>query len=161
MVDAVVTMVFLLVGVVFAVAVLGWFWVGGRYRLPSGEFGPAELAWVAREAGDLLSELAPEAILLAEKERAVEAALRDERDGALEAVARWRLEEAGLRGVREAFSRVSVLVEEDPARAVRELPALRVLLENGLEACDEVLGMLGVAGKMVESVERGEGREGE
>jgi hypothetical protein len=69
--------------------------------------------------------------------------------------------EAGLRGFWEEFVRASVLVEEDPARAVRELPALRVLLEEGLEACDEVLGMLGVAGQMVEPVERGEGRGGE
>jgi len=160
-VEAVVTTVFLLVGVVFVVSVLGWFWVGERYRLPSEELGPAERAWVAREAGDLLAELAPEAILLVGKERAVEAALRDERDGALGAAARRRMGEAGLRGFWEEFVRASVLVEEDPARAVRELPALRVLLEEGLEACDEVLGMLGVAGQMVEPVERGEGRGGE
>lgn len=161
MADAVVTTMFLLIGVVFVASVLGWLWLGERYRLPSEDLGPVERAWVAREAGDLLAELAPEAILLVEKERAVEAALRDESAGTLGAVARWRLGEVGLRGFWEGFVRASVLVEEDPGRAVRELPALRVLLEEGLEACDEVLGMLGGAGEMVEPVERGEGRGGE
>ncbi len=161
MADAVVTTVFLLIGVAFVVAVLGWFWVGERYRLPPEELGPVERAWVAREAGDLLAELAPEAILLVERERAVEAALHDGREGASGAFARWRSGEAGLRGFWEGFARVSVLVEEDPAMAVRELPALRVLLEEALEACDEVLGMLGGVGEMVEPIERGEGRGGE
>jgi hypothetical protein len=159
--DAVVTTVFLLIGVAFVVAVLGWFWAGERYRLASEGLGPAERAWVAREAGDLLAEFAPEAILLVERERAVEAALRDERDAALAAFAWRRLEEAGLREFWEGFVRVSVLVEEDPAGAVRELPALRVLLEGGLEVCDELLGMLGGTGEIVEPVERSEGRGGE
>jgi hypothetical protein len=155
--DAVVTTVFLLIGAVFVAVVLGWFWVGERYRLPSEELGPAEQAWVAREAGDLLAELAPEVILLVEKERAVEAALLGKRAGASEALVRWRSGEAGLRRLWDGFARVSVLVEEDPALAIRELPALRGLLEEARQACDEVLGMLGV----VEPVERGEGRGGE
>jgi hypothetical protein len=92
-----------------------------------------------------------------EKERAVEAALLGKGAGASGALVRWRSGEAGLRAFWDGFARVSVLVEEDPALAVRELPALRVLLEEALEACDEVLGMLGV----VEPVERGEGRGGE
>lgn len=161
MADAVVTTVFLLMGVAFVVAVLVWFWVGERYRMPPEELGPVERAWVAREAGDLLSELAPEAILLAEKERAVEAALREGRgDSASGAFARWRSGEPGLRGFWNGFGRVSALVEEDPALAVRELPALRVLLDEALQACDEVLGMLGRVGEMVEPEERGEGRGG-
>ncbi len=155
------TTVLLLIGAVFVVSVLGWFWVGERYRLPSEELGPAEQAWVAREAGDLLAELAPEAIVLVEKERAVEVALRDGGDGASGAFERWRLGEASLRGFWDGFARVSVLVEEDPALAVRELPALRVLLEDAQEACDEVLGMLGGVGEMVDPVERGEGCGGE
>lgn len=155
MVEAVLTTVLLLVAVVFVSCVLGWFWVGERYRMPSEELGPAERAWVAREAGELLVELAPDAILLAERERAVALALRGEEGGALGVAVRRRLEEAGLRRFWEAFSRASVLVEEDPARAVRELPALRSLLEEGLEACEEVRGMLGGMG---ESIERGEGR---
>ena len=161
MADAVLTTVLLLIGAVFVVSVLGWFWVGERYRLPSEELGPVERAWVAREAGDLLAELAPEVIVLVEKERVVEAALRDGGNGALGAFERWRLEEESLRGFWEGFARVSVLLEEDPAMAVRELPALRVLLEEALEACDEVLGMLGGAGEMVEPVEKGEDRGGE
>ena len=108
----------------------------------------------------MLAELAPEAILLAEKERAVEASLEG-RDGALVAFARWRSGAAGLRGFWDGFARVSALVEEDPVTAVRELPGLRVLLEEALEACDEVLGMLGGVGEMVDPVERGEGRGGE
>ena len=158
--DAVVTTVLLLIGVAFVVLVLGWFWVGERYRLPPEELGPVERAWVAREAGELLAELPPEAILLAEKERAVEASLEG-RDGALVAFARWRSGAADLRGFWDGFARVSALVEEDPVTAVRELPGLRVLLEEALEACDEVLGMLGGVGEMVDPVERGEGRGGE
>ena len=159
--DAVVTTVLLLVGVAFVVLVLGWFWVRERYRRPPEELGPVERAWVAREAGELLAELAPEAILLAEKERAVEASLGEGRDGALDAFARWRSGAAGLRSFWDGFARVSALVEEDPVTAVRELPGLRVLLEEALEACDEVLGMLGGVGEMVDPVERGEGRGGE
>jgi len=159
--DAVLTTVFLLIGVAFVVAVLGWFWVGERYRMASEGLGPAERTWVAREAEELLAGLAPEAILLVEKERAVEAALRGEGDAALAAFARRRLGEAELRGFWEGFVRASMLVEEDPVRAVRELPALRVLLEGGLEVCDGLLGMLGGAGEMAEPVERGEGRGGE
>ena len=42
--DAVVTTVLLLIGVAFVVLVLGWFWVGERYRLPPEELGPVERA---------------------------------------------------------------------------------------------------------------------
>ncbi len=161
MADAVVTTVFLMIGAVFVVLVLGWFWVGERYRLPSQDLGPAERAWVTREAAGLLAELAPDVMLLVEKERTVEAALRDERIGASGAFALWRSGEAELRGFWEGFARASVLVEEDPARAVRELPALRGLLEKALEACDGVLGMLEGAEEMVEPAERGEDRGGE
>lgn len=161
MADAIVTTVFLLVGVAFVVAVLVWFWAGERYRMPPEEFGPVERAWIAREAGDLLSELAPGAILLAEKERAVKAVLREGRDSASGAFARWRSREPGWRGFWDGFARVSALVEEDPAMAARELPVLRVLLDEALQACDEVLGMLGRVGEMMEPQERGEGRGGE
>ena len=141
-------------GAAFAVLVLGWFWFGGWHRLPAEELCPARRAWVAREAGELLAELAPQAVLLAEKERAVEAALR-ESEGAAGALARRRLEGVDLRGVWGGFVRASALVDEDPAGAVRELPALRSLLEEGIGACDEVLGMLGA---VPETVERGEDR---
>jgi hypothetical protein len=152
LVEAILTTVLLLVAVLFLLGALGWYWVGGWYRMPAEEFGPAERAWLAREAGELLNELAPDVVLLAERERAVEVALRGE-GGALGLAARRRFGESGLRRFWESFSRASVLVEEDPARALKELPALRSLLEEGLEVCDEVLGMLGR-----ESVERGEGR---
>ena len=157
MAEAVVTTVLLVVGVAFVVLVFGWFWFGGWYRMPAEEHCPAERAWFAREAGDLLAELAPQAVLLVEKERSVGAALR-ESDGAAGAVARRRLEGVDLRGVWGRFVRASVLVDEDPAGAVRELPALRSLLEESIEACDEVLGMLGA---VAESVERGEDRGAE
>jgi hypothetical protein len=100
--DAVVTTVFLLFSAVFVALVLGWFWVGERYRLPSQDLGPAERAWVAREAADLLAELAPDVMLLVEKERAVEGALRDKRASASEAFARWRAGELGPRDFWEA-----------------------------------------------------------
>ncbi|MGH3145982.1 MAG: hypothetical protein ACRDTR_09300, partial [Rubrobacter sp.] len=153
--EAVLTTVLLLIAVVFVLGVLGWFWVGEGYLLPPEELGPAERAWVAREAGELLAELAPRVILLAGREKAVEVALRGEEGGVLGLAVRRRLEEADLLGFWVAFSLVSVVVEEDPARAVRELPALRARLEERLDACDEVLGMLG---GVRESVERGEGR---
>ena len=160
MAEAVVATVLLLVGAVFVVSVLGWFWVGGRYRSPDEGLGPAERAWVAREAGDLLAELAPRAILLVEKERAVEAALR-EGDPEGGAAARRRLERADLCDFWGRFVRASVLVDEDPAVAVRELPALGSLLEESLRACDEVLGMLGALPGTAERVERGGDRGGE
>ncbi|MDP9410539.1 MAG: hypothetical protein M3R38_08770 [Actinomycetota bacterium] len=161
MTETVMATVVLMIGAVFVVSVLGWFWVGGGYRQPPEGLGPAERAWVAGEVGDLLAELAPEAILLAERERLVEAALLDERDGALVIVARRRLAEAGLRGFWEGFVRASVLVEEDPALALRELRALRIVVKEALDVCEEVLGMLGVVEEMVKPVERGEGRGGE
>src|SRR3712207_5167572 len=117
--EAVLTTVLLLVAVGFVLGVLGWLWVGDRYRMPAEALGPAERAWLAREAAGLLAELAPDAILLAERERAVGVALRGVEGDALGRAARRRLGEASSRGFWEAFTRVWVLVEEDPALAVR------------------------------------------
>ena len=157
MADGVFATVVLLAGVLFVVLVLGWYWGGGWYRLPAEELGPAERAWVRRAAADLLAELAPQAFLLVERERAVEAALRRS-EGAAGAAERRRVEGLDLSDFWGRFVRASALVDEDPAEAVRELPALGSLLEEHLNACDEVLAILGVVPK---SVERGGARAGE
>jgi hypothetical protein len=145
----------LLGGVLFIVFVLVWFYAGERYRSPVDDLGPAEREWVAKEAADLLVELASWAIVLAQTERTVEAALRDREAGVRVAVCR-RLARAGLPEFWGEFLRASALVEEDPARAVRKLPALRSAMEESLEAYDEVIGMLGVADSGTSVVEWGE-----
>jgi hypothetical protein len=66
------------------------------------------------------------------------------------------LARAGLRQFWREFVRRPALVEENPARAIRELPALRSVMEESLEAYDEVLGMLGVANGRASVTERGE-----
>jgi hypothetical protein len=152
-----VTILILLGGVSFIVFVLVWFSVGERYRALADDLGPAEREWVAREAADLLAELASWAIVLVRMERVVEAELRDKETGVRVAVRR-RLDGAGSREFWSEFARGSALVEEDPARAVRELPALRSVMEESLEAYDEVLEMLGVANGRASVVERGEDR---
>lgn len=149
------TTLILLGGVSFIVFVLVWFSIGERYRTLADDLGPAEREWVAREAADLLAELASWALVLVRMERVVEAELRDREAGVRVAVRR-RLAQAGLREFWSEFARGSALVEEDPARAVRELPALRSVMEESLEAYDEVLEMLGVANGGTSVVERGE-----
>ena len=153
------TVVVLLGGFVFVVLVLVRFGAGELYRMPVDDLGPAEREWVAREAAGLLAELAVWALVLVRMERVVEAVLRDQEPGVRVAVRR-RLMRAGLPEFRGEFVRTSALVEEDPARAVRELPALRSALEESLQAYDEVLGMLGVADEMVLGTERGEDHGG-
>jgi hypothetical protein len=153
-----VTTLILLTGVLFIVIVLVWFAVGERYRTLADDLGPAEREWVSREAADLLAELASRAISLAQMERVVEAELRDREDSVRVSVRR-RLARAGSRESWSAFARGSALVEEDPVRAVRELPALRSAMEESLEAYHEVLVMLGVATSGTSVVEWGEEHE--
>lgn len=135
------TILILLSGVLFIVFVLVWFSVGERYRIPAEDLGPAEREWVASEAADLLAEMASWALVLVRMERAVEAELRGKGAGVRAAVRR-RLARANLREFWSEFARISGLVEEDPARVIRELPALWCVLEESQEAYDEVLGML-------------------
>lgn len=153
------TVVILLGGVLLIVSILVWFGASGRYRMLADDLGPAEREWVAREAVDLLAELASRALVLVRMERIVEAVLRDREAGMRVAVRRC-LMRAGLPEFWGEFVRTSALVEEDPARAVREMPALRSALEESLQAYDEVLGMLGVADESVLVVERGEDHGG-
>jgi hypothetical protein len=152
-----VTVVILLGGFVFVVFVLVWFAVGERYRTLADDLGRAEREWVGREAADLLAELASWAIVLVQTERVVEAMLRDQEVGVRVAVHR-RLAQADVRRFWSEFARGSALVEEDLARAVRELPALRSVMEESLETYDEVLEMLGVANGRASVIERGEDR---
>jgi hypothetical protein len=112
---------------------------------------------VAREAADLLAELASWAIVLVRMERVVEAELRD-KEASVRVAVRRRLDGAGSREFWTEFARGSALVDEDPAQAVRELPALRSVMEESLEAYEEVLGMLGVANGRASVVERDEDR---
>ena len=153
------TEVILLGGFVFVVFVLVRFGAGERYRTPADYLGPAERAWVAREAADLLAELASSALELARVERVVEAVLRDQ-EASVRVAVRRRLMRAGLPQFWGEFVRASELVEENPARAVRELPALRTALEESLQVYDEVLVMLGVANGGTSVVERGEDHGG-
>ena len=149
------TILILLSGVLFIVFVLVWFSVGERYRIPADDPGPAEREWLAREAADLLAELASWTLVVARAEWVVEAELRGKEAGMRVAVRR-RLARAGLREFWSEFARGSTLVEENQARAVRELPALRSVLEDSLEAYDEVLEMLGLANGRASVIERGE-----
>ena len=151
---AALTGVILLGGFVLVVFVQVRFGAGEWYRTPADDLGPAERAWVAKEAADLLAELASCALVLAQKEELVEALLRDREAGVRIAVRR-RLAKAGSREFRSEFAWASALVEENPAWVVRELPALRAALENSLEAYDEVLETLGVADGRGSVVERG------
>ena len=151
------TAILLLGGFVFVMFVVVRFGAGERYRTLANDLGPAEREWVAKEATDLLAELASSALVLARAERIVEAVLRDQETGVRVAVRR-RLMRAGLPEFWGEFLRASALVEEDPVRAVKELPALRSAMEESLEAYDEVLGMLGVVNGRASVVERGEDR---
>ena len=135
------TTLILLGGALFIIFVLVWFSVGERYRMPADDLGPAEREWLTKEAADLLAELASWAFELARMERAVEAELRDAEAGVRVAVRR-RLARADLRRFWGEFAWRSGLVEEDPARAIRELPALQCVLEESLGAYDEALEML-------------------
>jgi hypothetical protein len=147
------TILILLTGVLFIAFVLVWFAVGERYRTLADDLGPAEREWVAREAADLLAELDSRAIALSQMEMVVEAEVRD-RDASLRDSVRRRL--AGSREFRIVFARGAALIEEDPVRAVRELPALRSAMEESLEAYREVLLMLGVIDGETSVVEWGE-----
>ena len=135
------TTLILLGGALFIIFVLVWFSAGEWYRMPADDLGPAEREWLTKEAADLLAEVASRALVLARMERAVEAELRDAEAGVRVAVRR-RLDRADLRRFWGEFVRRSGLVEEDPARAIRELPALEYVLEESLGAYDEVLEML-------------------
>jgi hypothetical protein len=150
-----VTILILLGGVLIIVFVLVWFSVGERYRRSADDLGPGEREWVAGEAADLLAELASWALVLVRMERTVEAELRG-REASVRVAVRRRLARADLRRFLHEFARRSGIVEEDPARAIRELPALRSVLEESLEAYDEVLEMLGVTNGRASVVERGE-----
>ena len=90
------TVVILFGGFVFVVFVLVRFGASERYWTPVEDLGPAEREWLAREAADLLAELASWAIVVVWTEREVEAMLRDQEVGVRVAVHR-RLAQAGLR----------------------------------------------------------------
>lgn len=128
----------LVVGVVVVSLILGFFLVRERYGRPPRPLSPVEFVHVRREAEELMAELAPRAMLLAGMEKAVETAVacaaddrargRDVRRGARELLA-----SAAATGFWEKFGAASVLADEDPVGAIRELRRLPALLEASLD----------------------------
>jgi hypothetical protein len=139
------TILTLLTVVPLIVFLLVWFAVGERYRTLADDLGPA----------DLLAELVSRATALAQMEWVVGAELWGTEPSVRVSVRR-RIARARSREFWSAFARGADLVDEDPVRAVRELPELRSAMEESLEAHDEVLAMLGVADDWTSVVERGE-----
>lgn len=140
------TILTLLTVVPLIVFVLVWFAVGERYRTLADDLGPA----------DLLAELVSRATALAQMEWVVGAELWGPEPSERVSV-RHRIARARSREFWSAFARGADLVDEDdPVRAVRELPELRSAMEESLGAHHEVLAMLGVADGWTSVVERGE-----
>ena len=140
------TILTLLTVVPLIVFVLVWFAVGERYRTLADDLGPA----------DLLAELVSRATALAQMEWVVGAELWGTEPSVRVSVRR-RIARARSREFWSAFARGADLVDEDdPVRAVRELPELRSAMEESLGAHHEVLAMLGVADGWTSVVERGE-----
>lgn len=103
-------------GTVVVVLVLGAFLFGERSAGPARSLSREEFEELRRRAEARISALAPGAILLSEKERAVA------KEPSFEAAEFWR-----------RFGGVSGLVDEDPAAALHELRNLPVLLEQALD----------------------------
>ena len=140
------TILTLLTVVPLIVFVLVWFAVGERYRTLADDLGPA----------DLLAELVSRATALAQMEWVVGAELWGPEPSERVSV-RHRIARARSREFWSAFARGADLVDEDdPVRAVRELPELRSAMEESLGAHHEVFAMLGVADGWTSVVERGE-----
>lgn len=130
-------------GTAVMIFILGSFLARERYRRPPKPLSPVEFAHARRGAEELMASLAPRAILLAEAEKAVAHAAdaspgdTDGRRGA-----RDLLECAAATGFWEGFVAASVLVEEDPEEAIRELRRLAGLLEASLERVNRAAGLL-------------------
>jgi hypothetical protein len=123
-------------GVVVVILILVSFLASERYRRPPKPLSPVEFVHARREAEELMAGLAPRAMLLAEMEKAVETAVaraaddrardRDVRRGARELL-------ESVAGFWERFGAASLLVDEDPVGAIRELRRLPALLEASLD----------------------------
>lgn len=128
----------LVLGGVVVILILGSFLARERYRRPPKPLSPVEFAHARREAEELMAGLAPRAMLLAGMEKAVETAVAhgaDDRvrDRDVRREARELLESAAATGFWEKFGAASVLADEDPVGAIRELRRLPALLEASLD----------------------------
>ena len=130
-------------GTVVMICILGTFLARERYRRAPKPLSPVEFAHVRREAEELMASLAGGAMLLAEAEKEVaRAADASPEDGDVGRGARELLEGAAATGFWEGFASASVLVEEDPEGAVRELRRLPGLLETSLERVNRAAELL-------------------
>ena len=115
---------------------------------------PVEFAHARREAEELMASLAPRAMLLAEAEKAAAcAADASPQDEDVRRGARGILRCAAARDFWAGFAAASVLVEEDPEEAIRELRRLAALLETSLERVNRAAELL--TGGPVVSGQRG------
>ena len=141
-------------GTAVMIFILGSFLVRERYRRPPKPLSPVEYAHARREAEELMASLAPRAMLLAEAEKAAAcAADASPRDRDVRRGARDLLESAAATGFWEGFAAASVLVEEDPEEAIRELRRLACLLETSLERVNRAAELL--SGGLVVGAQRG------
>ena len=131
-------MAILALGVVVMILTLGTFLARERYRRPPKPLSPVEFVHARREAEELMAGLAPRAMLLAGMEKAIETALAraaegHARDREVRRGVRELLEGAAATGFWERLGSASVLVDEDPVGAIRELRRLPALLEASLD----------------------------
>jgi hypothetical protein len=130
-------------GMVVMIFILRTFLVHERYRRPPKSLSPVEFAHARCEAEELMASLAPRAMLLAEAEKsAARAADASPRDEDVQRGAREIRECATARDFWAGFAAASVLVEEDPEEAIRELRRLAGLLKTALERVNRVAELL-------------------
>jgi len=130
-------------GTVVTIFFLGSLLARERYRRAAKPLSPVEFAHARREAEGLMASLAPRAMLLAEAGRAANRAADASPQGAdVGRGARELLECAAATGYWEGLAVASVLVEEDPEGAVRELRRLPALLETSLERVSRAARLL-------------------
>ena len=144
----------LVFGTVVMIFILGSFLARERYRRAPKPLSPVEFAHARREAEELMASLAPRAMLLAEAEKAAaRAADAKPQDEDVRRGAREILECAAAREFWAGFAVASVLVEEDPEEAIRELRRLAALLEAALERVNRAVELL--SGGPVVGAQRG------
>ena len=130
-------------GTVVMIFILGTFLARARYRRAPKPLSPVEFAHARREAEELMASLAPRAMLLAEAEKmAARAVDASPQDGGVRRGARELLECEVARDFWAGLAVASVLVEEDPEEAIRELRRLAALLETSLERVNRAVELL-------------------
>jgi hypothetical protein len=130
-------------GTVAMIFILRTFLAHERYRRPPKPLSPVEFAHARREAEELMASLAPRAMLLAEAEKAAaRAADASPRDEDVRRGAREILECDAARDFWAGFAAASVLIEEDPEEAIRELRRLAGVLETALERVNRAAELL-------------------